>query len=73
MDETATLMLLLCLLGGLSGSDGSPSVLTRTLNDLFIEPELQEASGARKLDKAWGSSVCMGRVGMYLAALNTEC
>lgn len=27
LDETETLMLLLCLLGGLSGSDGSPSVL----------------------------------------------
>lgn len=27
LDETATLMLLLCLLGGLSGSDGFPSAL----------------------------------------------
>lgn len=47
--------------------------LTRPLTDLFIEPKLQEASEARKPEKAWGSSVCMGRVDIYPAALHTEC
>ena len=64
-------MLLPSLVGGLAGRE-APFLfeLTRPLNHLFIESELQEAfSGAKQMGNAWDSSMPVGRVGWVSTVL----